>query len=80
MADTIGGKPLIIDFTATWCPPCKKIGPFYEGQVDNYPELTMKKIDVDANWEGSQAAAITCMPTFKVYMNGAEVEKLEGAS
>ena len=40
----------------------------------------MKKIDVDANWEGSQAAGIKCMPTFKVYFNGAEVEKLQGAN
>ena len=75
-----GGKPLVIDFTATWCPPCKRIGPIYEGHVANYPELTMMKLDVDANAEGSQEAGIQCMPTFKVYKNGAEVEKMEGAS
>merc|ERR1712110_627939 len=50
-----GGKPLVIDFTATWCPPCKRIGPIYEGHVANYPELVMKKIDVDQNAEGAQA-------------------------
>ena len=48
-----GGKPLVIDFTATWCPPCKRIGPIYEGHVPNYPELVMKKLDVDANAEGA---------------------------
>ena len=75
-----GGKPLVIDFTADWCPPCIRIGPIYLGLVDKYPELVMKKLDVDANDEGSRAAGIECMPTFKVYKNGVEVEMMEGAS
>ena len=80
IAATNGGKPLVIDFTATWCPPCKRIGPIFVGHVANYPDLVLKKLDVDANAEGAQAAGIQCMPTFKVYKNGAEVEKMEGAS
>ena len=79
-ATTNGGKPLIIYFSATWCPPCKRIGPIYVGHVANYPELVLKKLDVDANSEGAAAAGIQCMPTFKVYKNGVEAEKMEGAS
>ena len=75
-----GGKPPVIDFTATWCPPCKRIGPIYEGHVANYPELVLKKLDVDANAEGAQAAGIQAMPTFKVYKDGAEVNSMRGAS
>ena len=73
-----GGKPLVIDFTASWCPPCKKIGPIFVGHVANYPELVLKKLDVDANKGGAQAAKVQCMPTFKVYKNGKEVDMQEG--
>ena len=74
------GKTLVIDFTATWCPPCKRIGPIYEGLVASYPELVMKKVDVDACAEVSASVGIRCMPTFMVFKNGAEVDKMEGAS
>ena len=74
-----GGKPLVIDFTATWCGPCQQIGPVFVGLVAKYPELVLKKLDVDANAEGAQEAEVDCMPTFKVYKNGKEVDKLEGA-
>ena len=77
---TSGGKPLVIDFTASWCPPCQRIGPIYVAKVADYPEIVMKKVDVDANQAAAQAAGVQCMPTFKVYKNGAEVEKMEGAS
>lgn len=48
--------------------------------MPNYPELVMKKVDVDANSEASQQAGIEAMPTFKVYLNGVEVETLRGAT
>ena len=53
-----GAKPLVIDFTATWCPPCKRIGPIYEGLVASYPMLEMKKVDVDAAADVSGACEI----------------------
>ena len=46
--------------------------------VANYPELVLKKLDVDANEGGAQAAKVECYPTFKVYKNGKEVDMLEG--
>ena len=75
-----GAQALMIDFTATWCPPCQMIGPVFVAAAEANPTLTMKKVDVDANAEASQAAGIQCMPTFKIYKGGVEVEKMEGAS
>ena len=76
-----GGKPLVIDFTASWCPPCQRIGPIYEGLAsENADGAVLKKVDVDANSEAAQAAQIQAMPTFKVYKNGAEAEMMRGAN
>ena len=75
-----GGKPLVVDFTASWCPPCKKIGPVFESLAKNFAEqLVLRKLDVDANKEGKVAAKIQAMPTFIVYRDGVEVDRLRGA-
>ena len=80
VAATSGGKPLIVDFTATWCPPCQMIGPKFEAMAGEFSEMIFRKVDVDANSEAAQAAGIQAMPTFKVYKNGAEVQNVRGAN
>ena len=80
IAATNGGPALIVDFTATWCPPCKMIGPIFVQLASENPTVTMKKVDVDENAEAAAAAGIQAMPTFKVYKDGAEVEQMQGAS
>mmetsp|Transcript_19757 Transcript_19757/g.26707 ORF Transcript_19757/g.26707 Transcript_19757/m.26707 type:complete len:98 (+) Transcript_19757:503-796(+) len=74
-----GDKPLVIDFTATWCPPCKRIGPVFESLVDDHPELVMKKVDVDQVGDISQACGVSSMPTFKVFKGGEESDAMIGA-
>ena len=75
-------KLLVIDFTATWCPPCKMIGPKFEAMAGEFTDCVLKKVDVDANSEAAQAAGIQCMPTFKFYKGGQEITaaKIEGAN
>ena len=75
-----GGKPLVIAFMANWSPPCQVIGPVYDRHVTNYPELNMKKIDVDANKAAAQAARVTAQPTFKVFKDGVEFHTMRGSN
>ena len=75
-------KALVVDFTATWCPPCQTIGPKFAAMDENkdYPGVTFVKLDVDENAEGAQEAGITCMPTFQFFKDGAKVDELQGAN
>ena len=80
-AATKGDGLTVIDFTATWCPPCQMIGPKFvlmAGEAD-FAGVTFFKLDVDANEAGSQKAQINCMPTFQFYKGGVKVDELQGA-
>ena len=72
----------IIDFTATWCGPCKMIGPVFARLAESgvYGNITFIKVDVDVNKGASEKAEINCMPTFQVWKAGAKVEEFSGAS
>ena len=77
------GKIVICDFTATWCGPCKMIGPEFEKLAYNYKnnsQLSFVKIDVDKNSEVSEICDIVCMPTFQIWNKGTKVKVLTGAS
>jgi thioredoxin len=73
---------VIVDFTATWCPPCKRIGPVFEkiAEENQGSALSFVKVDVDENEEASQKAEVSCMPTFQVWKDGEKVDGFEGAS
>ena len=69
-----------VDFTATWCGPCKMIGPIFEKLSTNYPKSKFIKVDVDEGEQIAQEQGISAMPTFKVYKDGVCVGELVGAS
>ena len=74
-----GDKLVAIDFTATWCGPCKMIGPQFEAMQPQFPHVVFAKVDVDENQEVAMQQGIRSMPTFKFYRRGRQVNEFSGA-
>ncbi|OAV90709.1 hypothetical protein PTTG_28217 [Puccinia triticina 1-1 BBBD Race 1] len=72
----------IVDFSATWCGPCKVISPIFENLAaeDKTCKVKYYKVDVDESREIASEAGISAMPTFIVYQKGSPVDSLKGAS
>lgn len=68
-----------VDFFATWCGPCKRVGPQFEAMVSQYPTVTFLKVDIDAAAELADAHAVRAVPTFLVLQDGKVVRRVEGA-
>ena len=56
---------VVVDFTATWCGPCKKITPYYHELNEKYNNVLFLKVDVDDNEETTEHCNINSMPTFQ---------------
>lgn len=66
-------KYVILDFTATWCPPCKAIAPFYEKLATEHAAegaLAFGKVDVDEAPDVASKFGVTAMPTFVFLVDG----------
>ncbi|KAK7368138.1 hypothetical protein VNO80_10160 [Phaseolus coccineus] len=72
-------KLLVIDFTATWCGPCKNMEPIIKEFAAKYTDVEFIKIDVDELMEVAQAFQVQTMPTFILIKKGKVVEKVVGA-
>ncbi|XP_043916977.1 thioredoxin-like isoform X2 [Protopterus annectens] len=71
---------VVVDFTASWCGPCRNIAPCFEELSQQYPNIKFVKVDVDEASDVAADCGVTAMPTFHFYKNGKKVKDFCGAN
>ena len=72
--------PVLVDFWADWCAPCKVLMPVLESVVESYAgQVALTKINTDADQRLAQAFGIRSLPTVKLFKDGAVVDEFMGA-
>jgi len=74
-----GPKLVVVDYTASWCGPCKRIAPFFEELSTKYPRAVFLKVDVDECQDIASSQGVSAMPTFIFLRNKTKVDRLQGA-
>ena len=79
--DTInqGNRPVLVDFWAPWCPPCRTLAPTIEAIAEQFDgRADVAKLDIDQNPETAAAHGIRSIPTVLIFRGGQVIDRITG--
>ena len=72
-------QPVLVDFWAPWCGPCRVVAPVLEELAGERADLRIVKLNIDENQQTAANFQILAIPTMVLFRNGAEAKRIQGA-